>query len=92
MLPTIPTVNFVISKPQPDSFIHFSEEFETFSELLDYVIHDLSEVGSSMRQEYCQGVAPNLMDDEQMFRDYAGDNLEQFLGENGYKLSKVVKG
>lgn len=92
MLPTIPTVNFVISKPQPDSFIHFSEEFETFSQLLDYVIDDMPEVSSSMRQEYSYGVAPKLRDDEQMFRDYAGDHLEQFLGENGYKLSTVVKG
>jgi hypothetical protein len=92
MLPTIPTINYVILKPDPNSFIFFREEFESFSELLDYVLEYIPDVSNSMRQEYFCGVSPRLRDDEQMFRDYAGDHIEQFLGENGYKLSRVVKG
>ena len=92
MLPTIPTINFVISKPQPDSFIYFQEEFESFSDLLDFVLNDLTEVADSIKREfYCDDVVKQD-DYDQLLRDFAGDHLEQFLGENGYKLSNVVKG
>lgn len=92
MLPTIPTVNFVISKHQPDSFIYFHEEFESFSDLLDFVLNDLTEVSDSIKREfYCDDVVKQN-DYDQLLRDFAGDHLKQFLGESGYKLSNVVKG
>jgi hypothetical protein len=89
MLPTIPVVNFVLkheSKP-------FIEEFESFGDLLDFTILEIPEVYQSMRVEYYNADDFNpSTHSERMFRDYAGDHLEQFLGENGYILSRVVKG
>ena len=89
MLPKIPTINFVIkhqSKP-------FNEEFESFNDLLDFVIFDLPEVGDSMALEWFNSeLSKNFKNDRQMLRDFAGDHLEDFLGENGYTLSRIVKG
>jgi hypothetical protein len=88
MLPNIPVINFVLkhqSKP-------FNEEFETYRELMDYVLSDIPEVSESIIKEWLDNPNTKAHSDDQMFIDYAGDHIEDFLGENGYILTRIVKG
>lgn len=92
MLPTIPTINFVISKKTTDPSVFFYEEFESFKEMLQFVMFDMPEVSDSIVKEWNYQSDKATVDDYRMLKDYAGDHLEQFLGECGYTLTRVVKG
>ena len=84
MLPTIPTITLVLSNNS------IKEEFQTYSELIEFVLSDIPEVSCSIRRNWISFDTPkSTKSDEQAFNDYCFDWIEDYLADEGYTVERI---
>lgn len=91
MLPKIPTIIFVLTRPNPDSSLPFRKEFNSYIELCSWVYQNDKTAQKQIIEEYDQLHPRDKQDytSYDWFCSFVSPHVnDRIFGENGYFLYK----